>query len=292
MGLSHSPDVRAIDWINSQNAYLQSVYEELMSYAKTDDERKLIEEEFKRYKRNYVERERDILAKRSRLLSWNITGRANFPVRQQEKREASYRKAVEESLEWDEKAKDAILRKLRKYREQKAIEEAGGEVNYYLKQAEELQKELERMKEVNKIIRKKKLSDEEKVKILVNEYGLSKKEAVERAITGDYMKRKGYRDFELTSIRNKIKRLKEKAKETEIKSEKSGTETIIEKEGVKGIINWDADRIQIIFNEKPSDEIRSKLKKHGFRWSPKWKAWQRKINKDSEYWTKKIIESM
>jgi phosphotransferase system IIB component len=271
---------------------LQSVYEELISYAKSEDEKKLIEEEFKRYKRNYVEREKDILAKRSRLLSWNIAGRANFPVRQQEKREASYRKAVEESLEWDERAKKAILKKLKEYQKQKEIEEAGGEVNYYLKKAEELQKELERMKEVNKIIRKKKLSDEEKVKILVKEYGLSENEAIERAITGDYLKRKGYRDFELSSIRNKIKRLKEKAKKTEIKSEKSGIETIIEKEGVKGIINWDADRIQIVFDEKPSEEIRAKLKKHGFKWSPKYKAWQRKITDNSKYWTKKIIESM
>lgn len=43
------------------------------------------------------------------------------------------------------------------------------------------------------------------------------------------------------------------------------------------LVNYTAERVQILFNEKPEKEIREKLKSKAFRWSPKNKAWQRQI---------------
>ena len=37
------------------------------------------------------------------------------------------------------------------------------------------------------------------------------------------------------------------------------------------------------FDEKPSEEQRSKLKSWGFRWSPSNKAWQRQLNSNAIY---------
>lgn len=43
---------------------------------------------------------------------------------------------------------------------------------------------------------------------------------------------------------------------------------------VKVIENVEANRIQLFFPDKPSDEMRAKLKRFGFRWSPKNSCWQ------------------
>lgn len=41
--------------------------------------------------------------------------------------------------------------------------------------------------------------------------------------------------------------------------------------------------MQLLFDDKPSEEQRSKLKSWGFRWSPSNKAWQRQLNSNAIY---------
>ena len=53
--------------------------------------------------------------------------------------------------------------------------------------------------------------------------------------------------------------------------------------------NKDIMRLQIIFDGKPSDETRAKLKESGFRWAPSVAAWQRLLNNNSEYALKRMI---
>ena len=43
-------------------------------------------------------------------------------------------------------------------------------------------------------------------------------------------------------------------------------------------MNRAANRLQIIFDEKPDADTRTALKNEGFRWSPKEGAWQRQLN--------------
>lgn len=40
------------------------------------------------------------------------------------------------------------------------------------------------------------------------------------------------------------------------------------------VTNEDVNRVQILFDEKPDEATRSKLKQNGFRWSPRESAWQ------------------
>ncbi len=48
----------------------------------------------------------------------------------------------------------------------------------------------------------------------------------------------------------------------------------IEFDGGMIVTNEDINRVQIIFDSKPDEAIRQKLKGWGFRWSPREKAWQ------------------
>lgn len=47
--------------------------------------------------------------------------------------------------------------------------------------------------------------------------------------------------------------------------------------GGEAVINLANNRLKLMFDEKPSDEVISTLKKNGFKWAPKGKAWQRPL---------------
>ena len=85
-------------------------------------------------------------------------------------------------------------------------------------------------------------------------------------------------DYELTSLRGKIKRVQARLDELDKRAQQAeqpadGTKF----PGGEIVRNLEADRLQILFDEKPDDETRQKLKERGFRWSPRYNAWQRKL---------------
>ena len=47
--------------------------------------------------------------------------------------------------------------------------------------------------------------------------------------------------------------------------------------GGEAVVNLANNRLQLMFNEKPSDDRISTLKQNGFKWAPKGKAWQRPL---------------
>ena len=51
-----------------------------------------------------------------------------------------------------------------------------------------------------------------------------------------------------------------------------------EYEGLTYIENTQANRVQLMYDGKPDQETRTKLKRAGFRWSPSEGAWQRHLN--------------
>jgi hypothetical protein len=78
----------------------------------------------------------------------------------------------------------------------------------------------------------------------------------------------------------------------ELKRVKSKTTTETEINGVRVINNVEDNRLQIFFDCKPPAEIRAKLKSRGFRWSPRNKAWQRKLSSSAESAAKSILRDL
>lgn len=90
-------------------------------------------------------------------------------------------------------------------------------------------------------------------------------------------------DYELTSLRGKIKRtqarLDELDKRTEQAQQPANNATF---PGGEIVRNTETDRLQILFDEKPDEDTRAALKQNGFRWSPRNKAWQRQLTQNAE----------
>ena len=78
--------------------------------------------------------------------------------------------------------------------------------------------------------------------------------------------------YELSNNNAEIKRTKDRLTQLRLVDEMEHTE--IEFDGGIIITNEEINRVQILFDEKPDDATRSKLKSNGFRWSRTEGAWQ------------------
>ena len=90
-------------------------------------------------------------------------------------------------------------------------------------------------------------------------------------------------DYELTSLRGKIKRVEERIAELDKRAQQA--EQPADNTAFPGgeiVRNLEADRLQIIFDEKPDEDTRAALKENGFRWSPRYGAWQRQLTQNAE----------
>ncbi len=86
--------------------------------------------------------------------------------------------------------------------------------------------------------------------------------------------------YELPYSLNKIKRIEERLTSiTELKSRTNKEKMFGD---VKVVWNYEAMRLQLIFDGKPSSDIITKLKKAAFKWSPTNGAWQRQLTRNAE----------
>ena len=90
-----------------------------------------------------------------------------------------------------------------------------------------------------------------------------------------------YAPYELSNNNAEINRLKKRIAALERREETGFVGWQFE--GGEAVDNKEENRLQLIFDEKPSEEQRSKLKSWGFRWSPSNKAWQRQLNGNAIY---------
>ena len=151
---------------------------------------------------------------------------------------------------------------------------------------EAMEKRQAMMKQANKIIRSKPKNEPtpEKMKALAG-LGLHE-EVAERLFSGDDLGRIGFISYELTNNNSEMRRLKERmAKLLKQASEKT-TET--NHGEIKIVENVEANRVQIFFPDKPSEEVRQQLKSHGFKWARSIGCWQRHRSTNATFYANKI----
>ena len=207
-------------------------------------------------------------------VSWMIAGPANYNMNKHNKYMDKQSKLYEEyeSFSDIESQIYSIIRgdKIIKSNDKNAIEKLNAKLD-------DLQKGQELMKSANKIIRDKKLTPEERI-IEIVKLGFTEKAANEITVPNvvGYI---GFASYSLTNNNAKISQTKKRIAQLERLAERAEETPTIELEtetesDVKVIDNLEAQRIQIIFPDKPSAECRAELKKNGFRWAPSNNAWQ------------------
>lgn len=101
---------------------------------------------------------------------------------------------------------------------------------------------------------------------------------------------KPFPDYELTSLRGKIKRVQARISELEaLKAQSEQPQEDTEFDGGRIVRNATENRLQILFDDIPDADTRQALKSHGFRWSPRNQAWQRQLTRNAEYDAQKIL---
>ena len=207
----------------------------------------------------------------ARVPSVMIAGASNFPTRKKEKQNAASDRNMEE---W--RQVQGLLDKIR-------TTGMGGIRSDHPHAAGQLEQKLERledtqklMKDVNAFYRKNKTLDG--CPLLDGERLQRLKASMEQSW---HPEPKPFPSYQLTNNNAEIRRLKKRIEELKQNAEVGfcGWEF----DGGKAVANQDAGRLQLIFEEKPSDEHRAQLKANGFRWAPKAGVWQRLLNRQAIY---------
>ena len=96
--------------------------------------------------------------------------------------------------------------------------------------------------------------------------------------------------YELPYINADIKRTKNRIKEIQALEGLQFDDIIFN--GGRATRNKDLNRVQFMFQDIPSEEVRTLLKRHGFHWSRYQGAWQRLYSKNGIRATRYVIEEL
>ena len=244
--------------------------------------------ETERYANNYKKYFSAWLSAYSNCASSAITGGSGFNVRRANKANDRERAKYQEFVEWREKAQKAI---------NKRIEQAKPESQKHAEEWEYLRKNIlssaVTINNINKGIERgynKALfvaNMYSKVEVYANRGNM---EIVKNAIDTirQFNSTKGvviterHKFFSLLSVAEA-----QHAKTLANQSRENGEKLF---KGGKVIQNWAENRIQILFDEKPVNDIIVLLKQKAFKWSPKAGAWQRQNTNNTLYAVNEIIK--
>ena len=102
--------------------------------------------------------------------------------------------------------------------------------------------------------------------------------------------RSPYPSWALQNNLANIKRCQQRVDELKKTKEKGTSEA--DYGDFKVIENTELMRIQIVFDGKPDEAIRSTLKANGFRWAPSQGAWQRQLASNGKCALRRVIEDL
>lgn len=156
----------------------------------------------------------------------------------------------------------------------------------------------ERMKAANKIVRAKKMSDEEKIAAL-GELKIPAP-AAKRLLDPSQFGGAGFPSYSLSNnnanirrVRERIAQLENREKVREALEEEKGEAVLEEQHGdITFRQNVELNRVQLVFPGKPDKATRDLLKHWGFRWSRYEQAWQRHLNGNGIHAARQVLAKL
>lgn len=143
----------------------------------------------------------------------------------------------------------------------------------------------EMMQQANKLVRKKDIAG-------LVALGFSQSSA-ERCVTVPVWGTKlcAFEPYQLSNNGATIRTTKDRIAHLEREAQRE-TVVIETNIGLQVVQNTEANRVQLIFPDKPDEATRSLLKSQGFRWSPTEGAWQRLLNNAGVYAAKYVMQKL
>lgn len=275
-GTSFHPEKRAQQRLEEYRAHLESVRAQLEAAAKTDAGRAVLEERWPDYVTGYRKRYAALLAAQGRTLSPMVTGPAKFPTRRNQRALDAEGRRLEDLLHWSKKAERRIRRAIERAEAPDPREELRRKI-----EAGQLLHDI--MVGCNRILRKN-LTEHQKVEAMV-ELGLGEATA-RKVLEPDHAGRVGFPSYELTSNRDKLQRMRGRLAALEAAD---GQDEPLPFEGGEVHLDAEDDRLRIVFEEKPDEAMRARLKASGFRWSRRHGAWQRQLTQAARKAAEEIL---
>lgn len=269
-GTSFVPEERARQEREGYAATLAADHEALAKLADTDDKRATLAAEFERYRQGYRRRFLAYLGARGACVSTMIAGPSKFPSRRMQKRGATADKRGGELAEFRARALAAIRRALRP--EDRPImsgdSDAVERLRAKITQAEAQQA---RMKAANAAIRKYGKDGPGAVAHALVALDISESVARE-LLKPDFAGRVGFADFETKNNAANIRRMRERLAALE----RDHAAPAAEVEGANARLEDcpAENRVRLFFPGKPAADVRTRLKRAGFRWAPSLGCWQ------------------
>lgn len=274
-GTSQVPEERAKQYIESEKKYLDDLYKQLAK-GRTPEQIQLLNMSWRNFIDKRLLKQRELMSARSGIISVLVTGAGNFPTRRNQKRNDALHKKESAFYAWEEKYIKAMKKDRQIYPElalTDPIRSGEDEALILLKnKLAELEKNQERMKEINKIVRSGK-----NVEQRLSELGYNQK-SIQILLQPDYGGRVGIPAYQLTNNNANIKRLRDRvAQEEKIQATRATGPRSVDFEGGTVEEALDDNRLRIFFDDKPDAEMRKTLKGSAWKWAPSVSAWQRQL---------------
>lgn len=131
----------------------------------------------------------------------------------------------------------------------------------------------------------------EKVRTTLGDMTAEQANILRLGMTRDPLNRAPYPDFATTNNNANIRRLKQRLASMEREAEAEPAEDV---EGNGWTLTEDTaeNRVMFVFPGKPAAEVRTLLKRHGFKWSPSRMAWVRMLNAPGRYAAQQVAERL
>lgn len=198
--------------------------------------------EIEEYRNGYIRHIHAWLQARTRVLSPMITGPAKFPWGRNERAMSTEQCRLEELIGWKKKAIDRLERNL-------GLRESGIISSDDPEAVQKLEAKLANLIETHEAMK------------------AANKKARQEG------KESPCPSWQIRNSNNNIRQTKQRI--TDLKARQQEQTTEIAFPGGIIIDNVEENRLQIVFDGKPDEEVRTKLKASGFRWAPSVGAWQR-----------------